>query len=136
MNFLTDLGAFPFEIYVSICETQEEFLTNVKKVVPKDLYKTIKKDKHLLDLSGLQARTYQFESNAVLIRTVDDPTTPIGVGVIAHEVFHAVHYVMDSVGIPFSDDTNEVYAYHIQFLMEKIMNKWLNSRWKCIISYP
>jgi len=39
---------------------------------------------------------------------------------IAHECFHATHHVMKNAGIPLNNDTSEVYAYHLQFLMREI----------------
>lgn len=43
------------------------------------------------------------------------------ISVIAHEVFHAVHYVLERKGIKLSDETDESYAYLIQFLMKEIL---------------
>lgn len=124
MNFVTDLGAFPFEIYISVCDTDQQFLKGLRKILEPHEWQEVSESEYM-GMQSLNGRTSQFLSGALILRTVDDPSTPIGAGVIAHEVFHAVHYVMDSVGIPFSDDTNEVYAYHIQFLMEKILSRWL-----------
>ena len=43
-----------------------------------------------------------------------------GQDLIAHEVVHAVHYVLSRKGIPLNDDTTEVYAYYAQFLMRHV----------------
>lgn len=41
--------------------------------------------------------------------------------ILAHEIFHAVSYSLRHKGLPLSDDTEEVYAYLIQFLMKEIL---------------
>jgi hypothetical protein len=40
---------------------------------------------------------------------------------VAHEVFHAVSYILRRKGLPLSDDTEEAYAYLIQFLTTEIL---------------
>ena len=43
---------------------------------------------------------------------------------LAHEVFHVVHWIMKYKGIYLSDDSEEAYAYLLEYLMEEIMEKW------------
>lgn len=43
------------------------------------------------------------------------------VGVIVHEAFHATEFVMDYVNIKHSDDTSEVFAYYLQYLVNEIL---------------
>ena len=45
------------------------------------------------------------------------------VELIAHEISHAVSYVLRQKGLPLSDDTEEAYAYLTQFLMNQIIRK-------------
>lgn len=40
---------------------------------------------------------------------------------LVHEVFHAVHFVMMKKGLKLSDDSEEAYAYQLEFLMKKIL---------------
>ena len=44
------------------------------------------------------------------------------VSIIAHECMHAVGYVLRRKGIPFNADTDEAYAYLLQFLVKEIMS--------------
>lgn len=44
-------------------------------------------------------------------------------GVIAHEVFHAVHSVMHRSGLKLNFQTDETFAYYIQFLVDEITKK-------------
>jgi len=60
----------------------------------------------------------------------DDQPLPIiwlrkkDVAVLAHEVFHVVHWILKYKGIYLSDDSQEAYAYLLEYLMSKIMEKW------------
>ncbi|KKN66087.1 hypothetical protein LCGC14_0475650 [marine sediment metagenome] len=62
--------------------------------------------------------------------TVDGQPLPIiwlpkkDITCLAHEVFHVVHWIMKYKGIYLSDDSNEAYAYLLEYLMEEIMEKW------------
>lgn len=51
-----------------------------------------------------------------------------GVGVITHECFHAVHQLMIDKGIKITEDSEEVFAYYQQFLVNEICRKVLG--WK------
>ena len=43
--------------------------------------------------------------------------------VVAHECLHAVSYFLRHKGIPLNDDTEEAYAYYLQFLVRQICGK-------------
>lgn len=44
-------------------------------------------------------------------------------GTIAHEVFHAVYLVLNEKETPLNDTTEEVYAYSIQWLFNRIVTE-------------
>lgn len=44
-------------------------------------------------------------------------------GIVAHEVFHAVYAALSNRAVPLSNDTEEVYAYYIQWLFNEIAPK-------------
>lgn len=41
--------------------------------------------------------------------------------IIAHEVFHCVHWIMDDKGMTLTDSSEEAYAYLIQYIVNQIM---------------
>ncbi len=47
-------------------------------------------------------------------------------GTLAHEIFHIACYIMEKVGISLCHESNEVYAYLIGFITNKV-NDVLNS---------
>lgn len=42
------------------------------------------------------------------------------ISTMAHECFHATHWILDRSGVALSDDSEEVYAYHQEFLINKM----------------
>jgi hypothetical protein len=44
------------------------------------------------------------------------------IGLVAHEVYHATYSVLNRIGIQPGFETEEVYAYLIQFLVKEIIN--------------
>lgn len=51
------------------------------------------------------------------------------IGVIAHECFHAVSYMLEMSGFKMTIDSDEAYAYGLEFLCEHV-DKFLKSKVK------
>lgn len=51
-----------------------------------------------------------------------------GVPVLAHEILHAVQYVLDGKGLSLSDQTDEAYTYYLEFLLREAMTRLAGSR--------
>ena len=64
------------------------------------------------------ATTHKLSTGAILIRFKDDIDNP---GIIAHEAFHAVIFLFEKIGIKFSYDSEEAYAYLIEYLTNEIL---------------
>lgn len=45
------------------------------------------------------------------------------IGILLHETFHAVAHTLDSVDIPLSRDSEEVYAYLIEYIFCQLIKK-------------
>jgi hypothetical protein len=108
------------------------------KIVPIDIYSTDilvsvgQSDDELLERLGLEpevfeelfgdfnkcvARTSMHDDGWIIIRLKDLND----VGVIAHEVFHSVCYLMRRVGIKHSFNSEEAFAYLIQYILNQII---------------
>ena len=46
-------------------------------------------------------------------------------GNVAHEAFHAVHYLLDTVGMKLTDESQEAYAYLLDWVVEEFY-LWAN----------
>ena len=118
MNFIINLEVYPFDVMVSIGETDEAVVKHlVKKGVP-----LTECNKHLIEING-KGRSLMFPTGQSLLRLPKKPETNFEMAVLQHEIFHIVQFVMHKVGITLSDDSDEAYAYLIQFLTLKIYNK-------------
>lgn len=64
---------------------------------------------------------YTSKFNSYLVWFPSNPKTAEEVGFLVHELFHATYAVMCNVGINLSEDSEEVFAYTIGFLTEKVL---------------
>jgi len=63
------------------------------------------------------------DTGQIILWMEKKPTTPFLLSILAHEIFHCTCFLMDRVGIKYSDDSDEAYAYMIQYLTTKCYEK-------------
>jgi hypothetical protein len=119
-NFIIDLEVYPFDIMVSINETDSQLFKKLDTILaPKNRPTSYK----ILKMSG-NGRTVMFHDLGVtVIRLKNYPDNPVTYGVLQHEIFHAVEFIMDKIGMRLSPETGEAYAYLIAFVTQKIYEK-------------
>ena len=105
-----DLVIYPFSIIVF---TQHEYST-IKKVLEERIPDEYHKDIELFD-EIYDGKTVLFPSGHTVI-SLKKSDRPL----IVHEVFHATSYILDYIGLPFTDETKEGYAYLMQFIFGQI----------------
>lgn len=66
------------------------------------------------------ARTCMAANGGVVLWMPSLPSNTRDYGTLAHEVFHAVSYIMKKADVPFSADTEETYAYLIGYITLQI----------------
>jgi hypothetical protein len=113
-SFIISYEVYPFDVLVSLNQTDDEVEKLLKKKLPDDQHDEIA----IVFKNNSNARTVMFSGGQTFIRFNEHP----GYGLIAHEVFHAVNYLFDRIGITLSDDSGEAWAYLIQYLMYNITN--------------
>lgn len=126
LNFIVDLVIYPFDIMVSINQTDEAFRKSIMKYLPPDCLKDLETDKEILNLGKTcNGRTINFSTgHQTVIRIKNYPRQPRDVGVLGHEIFHACSFVLWRMGIPLEiEKTDEVYAYLIGYVTSKIFNR-------------
>lgn len=110
LNFTLCLPIFPYHITFSFGETQE-VLENQFKM-------------KLQDFDSEDGLTYHFDNNNVLVRLKHFPKSFQEFGILQHEIFHAVTFVLDDIHIPFKlDVSDETYAYLIGYLTTEVYKK-------------
>ena len=102
------LGTYPMYLMLSVSQSDDELAANIRSQPPE------------YDDPCTTAHTYQLPDGLIVLRLRFFPRTPLGFAILGHEIFHAVEFLMDRVGIPRSLDTSEAWAYSISYLTEKI----------------
>lgn len=106
------LVVFPYDILVA----SNTSVVAVKKYLDNKFdIKLSDEAVEILSSSGI-GHTLRLEDKQTLIYF---PSTP-DVGLVAHEVYHAVYLILQTMGITPSDDSDEIYAYLIEYIMREI----------------
>lgn len=120
INFIIPLVVYPFDVMISIGETNEQIDKHLSK------YNLTPEDVSLATItsSTVQGRTVMFSSNQTLIRLKDYPVTNRNWADLSHEIFHAVAFIMWKIGMPLEiNKSDEAYAYLISYISEEIYKK-------------
>jgi hypothetical protein len=118
--FIIKLGVYPFDVMVSIDETDETILKRLIRYG-----NTKEESEELLNLAEtVRGRCVMLPSNQTVIRLKTLPKKYDMMSVISHEVFHATAFILDKVGMKMELFTSdEAYAYMIEFLTTEIYKK-------------
>lgn len=120
LNFIVPLIIYPFDVMISFGETNQEIDKHFEKygLTAEDI------DSATITSPTVQGRTVMFSTNQTLIRLLAIPKTPTEYGNLAHEIFHAVTFVMDRIGMTLKvEESDEAYAYLIDYLTKKIYER-------------
>ena len=115
MIFLHNHYNLPFPL----CETDEQLFKRLKRFGISETECEVAK----LQYTN-RGVTVIFERHETLIRLPKKPKTNEEWGVLQHEIFHATHLIMNTVGIELKHlVSDEAFAYVIGYLTEKIYDK-------------
>lgn len=118
ISFIISLHVFPFDVFVSIGQSDRQLKQCIKKYSFSELIQEVNE---VLSLpANCEGKTYTLSSGATILRIVNTPKTPHDFGIITHEIFHAVDSIMRQVGVELSDTSDEVYAYLCGYLTTQI----------------
>jgi hypothetical protein len=120
INFVIDYAVYPFELMVSFGEDIEIFKKRLRAKLPEDIRHEIDSEFGVDLCSG---RTVMFSGGMTAMWFREYPLKASQYALIAHEVFHAVDFLFQRINIKLSDDSNEAYAYLIQYITEQIYRK-------------
>lgn len=79
---------------------------------------------------NMHGMTLHFDNGAVFIHLKHPVMGSATMGLLVHEVLHAVSCIFSRVGIPFSDDTEEAWCYLQQHLCQMAFKKIGDKHWK------
>lgn len=120
-SFKVLLHIYPVEIFVSIGQSDKDFLSDIKKLWDEGgMIKSIESDNSCgLDKIEHAAALFQlFNCGVGVFRFSKKPTDEI----IVHECFHATYQIMDRIGQELVDESQESYAYLIGYMFKEIKN--------------
>ncbi len=124
IGFIIELGIYPFDVFVSINQTDKELFSQ--------LYEYGFTDDELKELilsETTKGRTIMLDGNQTVIRLKKDDNYNRFISNLAHEVFHATTFILHKIGMKLKLMTSdESYAYLISFLMNEILNNLKNGK--------
>lgn len=104
---------YPLDVIFTLGTTTEEIINYIGK---KTTYKLDDEEKKFLDVEGRLGRTVMLKGGPTVLWVKYNDG-----GTITHEVFHAVCFLFDKIGIKFDNNIDdEAWAYAIEFLVRKI----------------
>lgn len=117
LNFIIPLVVYPFDVMVSFCQSDQD--------LTKSLNRNGWKWDDLLKLKGDGKFVLFPEFNGTVIRMRHYPDNPDRKGTLAHEVFHAVTYILDLIGMDFKiNSSDEAYSYLTGYITKEIYKKF------------
>lgn len=106
------LDVFGHDIVVSIGQTDEDLYEDIRGNISK------KKFNKIIANQTSIATTYKLKTGCILIRFTDNIDNP---GIVAHEAFHAIVYLFEKIGIEYAYQSEEAYAYTLEYLTNQIL---------------
>lgn len=111
--FIVDLVIYPFDIMVSIDESDKVLLKRLKIIN--------KQDKKNLEMNhNAIGRAVMLSTNQSVIRIKSVKDKSLLWNRISHEIFHCVTFLMNRLNMPLADYNDEAYAYLIGYITENI----------------
>ncbi len=119
--FIIKLDIFPYDCLVAINKTPEQ----VQKVMIK-YGKPLGQDQiDYMHTKKIDSAGYLFHNAYnVSIIYIKSSTVKNTVTLYCHEQMHFIHHAIDKVGMKLTDETEEVYAYASEHLMNQFLSKY------------
>lgn len=106
------IDVFGHDIVVSIGQTDEDLYELIRENISKKQF-----DKRFANQTSI-ATTFKLKTGCILIRFKDNIDNP---GIVAHEAFHAIVYLFEKIGIEYAYQSEEAYAYTLEYLTNQIL---------------
>jgi hypothetical protein len=121
-------------VIISINQTDDELLQTIyedKSLWPPGVKRRIDSIKYILDPfadvnSTVLGRTVRYDSGIILVRlyNVESIYKPSTLGILTHELLHAVIYTMENKSIKLSHESEEVFTYTLDFMMTEFFTSY------------
>lgn len=115
-EFVIKRTIYPFDIIVLIELSTEEMSKTLKR-------NKVRVKKKFLEDGPDSGRAILTKDGNVVIIINSFPDTPKRFGILAHEIFHATHFIMNRIGQNLTMDSCEAYSYMIEYITSEIYEK-------------
>jgi hypothetical protein len=116
--FIVKGEIYPFDILVSFGDSEKKLRKELSKILPDETAVS----ELFIDPLGA-GRTMIFSTGQTLLWLKEKPTDINGLATLNHEIFHCVCFILERIGVTFSADSDEAYAYFIQHLTNKMYSE-------------
>lgn len=118
-HFIIPYHVYPYNLYVSINESDKKMSAGLKKWVRKS-------DKKQVDIfmeEKCKGLSWIFDGGKSIIRFTKFKNNNESIGDVAHEAFHAVEFLFDWIKLKYDIDTSsETWAYLLGYITTNIYN--------------
>lgn len=126
--FVIPVAVYSRNVYVSIQQTDKECLASLAEWVGKDPKMEMKIAKKLVKWSsddyGAMAWTVPFKGRTLIRFHISlDEIYQDNMNIVAHEIFHTVHAIMDWIKMKLTFNSCEAWAYLTGYLNEMFAKK-------------
>ena len=106
------LDVYGHDIVISIGQSDDDLYEEIKENISKKKF-----DKRFANQTSI-ATTFKLETGCIIIRFTDNIDNP---GIVAHEAFHAIVFLFKKIGIEYCYESEEAYAYALEYLTNQIL---------------
>lgn len=115
--FIIDCQVYPFQILVYFGQDKKPLYKELKKRLPKSAIDTLK------TFDFKVGKSVMFPTGQTLLWLNEKPNSVSGLATLNHEIFHCACFILERVGIVYSESSDEAYAYLIEYLTKQIYNE-------------
>lgn len=114
INFIISYVIYPFDCMFSFGETDDQLFKLLRK-------KGIS-DPEECKIHG-NARCVMFAGGQTVVRLKSIPKMPHEFGWLQHEIFHAVEFLLNRIGVELCRQSDEAYCYLIEYLTKEVYKR-------------
>lgn len=107
---------YPYDVIVCLGVTREQILAYIDKKFVDALTPEEREDL----VCEVRGKTFKLQNRAFILWLRDFPRGAQGHGWLAHEIFHTADLMLRGAGITLSNDSDEAFAYQIDWLTRRI----------------
>lgn len=116
-TFIVNCGCYPFDIMVHFGEDRTNLYKKLKNKIPQESIDSMK------ELKYSNGKSLMHDTGQMVLWLKEKPNTIKGLATLNHEIFHCVCFLMERIGVVYSNDSDEAFAYLIEYVSVQIYSK-------------